>query len=73
MVCLVRLWEKISGSPHRHRMADRVIEAADDLVESANSLREQLRPYEDAPDPFIALMADLYNKRQVSDIYKGLR
>jgi hypothetical protein len=73
MACLVRLWEKLAGLPHRHSMVDRVSAAADELKESARSVQEQLRPYEDAPDPFIALMADLYNKRQVADIYKGSR
>jgi hypothetical protein len=71
MACFLRLWEKLSGAPHQHRVAERVKEAADDLSASARHVREQLRPYEDAPDPFVALMADLYRKRQIANYHRA--
>lgn len=67
----VRLWEKITGTPHKHMLADSVRAAAIGLSESARSVNEKLAPYKDAPDPFMAAFADLYEARQEANIHRG--
>jgi hypothetical protein len=68
-----RLWEKLTGAPHQHSLADSVRAAKNGLSESARSINERLAPYNDAPDPFMAAFADLYEVRQEANIYRGPR
>jgi hypothetical protein len=68
---MTRIWEKIAGIPHQSIMFDRVSKAADGLTATARNIKERLEPYRDAPDPFTALMADLYEQRQEENLHKG--
>jgi hypothetical protein len=64
MTLFTRLFEKITGRPHRRANADLVSEAARDLRRDAEGLRSKLRPYSQADDPLVALMTDVFNQRQ---------
>jgi hypothetical protein len=68
---LTRIWEKIMGEPHQRQMSERVTAAAADLSAAARRINAQLAPYKDQPDPFTALMADLYERRQLENLHKG--
>lgn len=61
----VRLMEKITGTPHRHENAQRVSVAAAELTESTRQLSASLMPYLESDDPLVALMTDVFNKRQM--------
>lgn len=69
----VRLWEKLTGTPHKHSLADSVRMARMGLSESARSVDERLAPYNNSPDPFMAAFADLYEVRQEANIHRGPR
>ena len=62
---LVRLWETIMRIPHRHENANHVAKATDELAQSARELTAQLKPYIEADDPLVALMTDVFNRRQM--------
>jgi len=61
----VRLFEKLTGSKHRHDDAMRVSAAADDLTASIRELSATLKPYHESDDPLAALMTDVFNKRRL--------
>lgn len=61
---LVRLFEKITGRPHRHDDAAMVSAAAHDLTDSIRELSATLRPYNEKNDPLVALMRDVLNNRR---------
>jgi hypothetical protein len=64
---LVRLWEKVTGQPHRHDASQHVVDAANDLAQSAKKLNAAIKPYLEADDPLIALVADLINQRAMRE------
>ncbi len=61
---VVRLIEKLTGTPHRHDNAKMVSDAAGDLTASIRELSATLRPYRDSSDPLEALMTDVMKKRR---------
>lgn len=46
-------------------------EIANRISERADELQEHLQVYQRAKDPFAAMMADLYNRDQLSRIHRG--
>ena len=65
MSLLVRLWETLSRTPHRHDDAQRVRRATQELTENAKILSAHLRTHEDSPDPLMSIVCDLVNRRQM--------
>lgn len=61
----VRLFEKLTGTPHRHDNATRVSLAAEELTETTRELSTYLKPYLESDDPLVSLMTDVFNKRQM--------
>jgi hypothetical protein len=64
---VMRLYEKLTGIAHRHDNADRVARAADGLTDSIRELSATLKPYRESDDPLVALMTDVFNRRQLRD------
>ena len=60
-----RLIEKLTGTPHRHDLADSVHTAAAGVSRSVDKLSAALKPYSKADDPLVALMTDIFNKLQM--------
>ena len=48
-----------------------VLRLTGEVADSAHSLNEKMKAYARSKDPFVAMIADLYNQHQVNDIYKG--
>jgi len=69
------LWARIMGMFRPQRAdqseADQAREIARRISEASDQLNENLQKYHRARDPFAALMADLYNRDQLSRIYRG--
>jgi len=61
----MRLIEKITGSPHRHDIADSVHTAAAGVSRSVDRLSDALKQYSKADEPLVALMTDVFNKLQM--------
>jgi hypothetical protein len=64
---IVRLIEKITGMPHRHDNAAMVSRASERLTQRIEDLSATLRPYNEADDPLVAMMTDVFNRRQLRD------
>ncbi len=62
----VRLFEKLTGTPHQRANAERVAAAADDLTASIRELSATLKPYNDCNDPLVAFMKDVIKRRRGS-------
>lgn len=62
---IVRLYEKLTGTPHRHDNAARVSRASASLSRTIDDLSATLKPYSKADDPLVALMTDVFNRRQL--------
>jgi len=60
-----RLIEKITGTPHRHDIADGVHMAAAGVSRSVDQLADALKPYVRADEPLVALLTDVFNKQQL--------
>lgn len=60
-------------TPKRERAPEAVLsgELAQRIAAKAESLQECLGVYHRSKDPFAAMMADLYNRDQVSRIWKS--
>ncbi len=71
MTLLVRLLEKLTGSPHRHDNASRVRTATAQLSHTVDDFSATLKQYETAPDPLVALLTDVFNQRQLASKYNG--
>jgi len=69
------LWARIMGMliPRRSDPSEiaQSREIARRISERADQLNESLQKYHRASDPFAALMADLYNRDQLSRIHRG--
>lgn len=65
MGLVVRLIEKLTGTPHRHENTENVAAAAKDLEASIKELAQTLKPYRESHDPLVALMTDVFNQRQM--------
>jgi len=61
----MRLLEKLTGTPHRHDIADSVHTAAAGVSRSVDKLSAALKPYAKADEPLVALMTDVFNKLQM--------
>ena len=61
---MLRLIEKLTGTPHRHDIADSVHVAAAGVYRSVDKLSDALKPYAKADEPLVALMTDVFNKLQ---------
>jgi hypothetical protein len=48
-----------------------VLRLTGEVADSAHSLNEKMKAYARSKDPFVAMIADLYNQHQVNEIYKG--
>lgn len=62
----MRLIEKITGTPHRHDLADSVHVAAARVSRSIDQLSAALRPYAKSDKPLVELLTDLFNKQQMT-------
>jgi hypothetical protein len=62
---LIRLWEKLTGVPHRHENAERVSFASDELTREVREISSRLKPYAESDDPLVAMMTDIFNQRQM--------
>jgi hypothetical protein len=51
--------------------AARARELSESISRKADRINEHLRNYQRARDPFAAMMADLYNRDQLSRLHKG--
>jgi hypothetical protein len=61
---VVRLYEKLTGRPHRHDDAEMVSAAAKELSSSIRELSATLKPYNESGDPLVALMTDVLDHRR---------
>ena len=61
----MRLLETITGTPHKHEIADSVAVAAAGVARSVDKLSEALKPYANAEQPLVALLTDVFNKSQL--------
>jgi hypothetical protein len=61
----MRLIEKITGTPHRHDLADSVHTAAAGVSRSVDRLSDALKTYSKSDEPLVALMTDVFNKLQM--------
>lgn len=68
---VVRLIEKLTGTPHRHDNAALVRSASRSLSRSIDDLSATLKPYSKADDPLVALMTDVFNRRALRDRADG--
>ena len=48
-----------------------VLRLTGEVADSAHNLNEKMKSYAKSRDPFVAMIADLYNQHQVHEIYKG--
>lgn len=48
-----------------------VLRLTGEVAASAHHLNEKMKTYANSKDPFVAMLADIYNQRQVDNIYKG--
>ena len=62
----MRLLEKLTGTPHRHDLADSVHNAAAGVSRSVDKLSAALKPYSKSDEPLVALMTDVFNKLQMT-------
>ena len=65
---MIREW-LFSHSPDPHAHA--ATELADRISDHADEIKDKARKYIRSRDPFAALAADLYNRDQVSRLWKG--
>lgn len=65
MGVFVRFFEMMTGTPHKYEESRRVNIVAEELLSDVQRLSENIRPYLDADDPLVALMTDVFNKRQM--------
>jgi propanediol dehydratase small subunit len=63
----VRFMERLTGKPHQHHNAERVTDVAPDPREDIHKLSTTLRPYVESDDPLVALMTDVFNRRQLAN------
>ena len=68
---MTRLWEKLTGTPHQHNLSGQVKAAAEGLTATVHRFNDKLAPYKEAPDPFIALAVDVYERRQEQNFHRG--
>jgi len=61
-----RLIEKLTGTPHRHDIADSVHTAAAGVSRSVDRLSAALKPYSKSDQPLVALLTDVFNKLQMT-------
>lgn len=66
---MVRIWETITGRPHRKDVSRRVAIAAEELTKESRELSSRLRPYIEKDDPLVALMTDILNQRTMRAIH----
>ena len=62
---MYRLIEKLTGTPHRHDIAESVHTAAAGVSRSVDRLSDALKPYSKADQPLVALLTDVFNKLQM--------
>ena len=62
----MRLLEKLTGTPHRHDVADSVHNAAAGVSRSVDRLSDALKKYSKADEPLVELMTDIFNKNQMA-------
>jgi len=70
------LYRWMMGMLRRHSPPPEAIEAkvlAARISRQADRLNENLSQYKEARDPFAAMMADFYNRDQVSRVWHGPR
>lgn len=68
MSVFVRLWEKVTGTPHQHQASAEVTRSARELSAAAVNLRQLLTPYTEAKDPLWALAADLHTQKELANM-----
>jgi hypothetical protein len=62
----MRLIEKITGTPHRHDLADSVHAAAAGVSRSIDQLSDSLRPYYKSDQPLVSLLTNVFNRQQMT-------
>jgi hypothetical protein len=65
MSSLIRIWEKVTGTPPRQENAEMVSQAADNLAKNTEELSAMMKPYLEAEDPLVMLLTDIFNQRQL--------
>jgi hypothetical protein len=60
-----RFIEKITGTPHRHDIAESVHTAAAGVSRSVDKLSAALKPYSQSDEPLVALMTEVFNRLQL--------
>lgn len=63
-------WRRVRGQSPERDITDDVKDAAADLRSIAGALNAKLEGFQKAPDPFVAMLADIYERRQEAVIYK---
>ena len=51
--------------------AERARELSERIGQAADQITSQLKQYQRARDPFAAMMADMYNRDQLSRLHRG--
>lgn len=67
MSALVRLFEKLTNTPHKYEESRKVEVAANELAQSARLLSSRIKPYAEAEDPLVAFMTYVFNQRSMRD------
>ena len=71
MSLFTRLVEKLAGLPHQYSQSAKVAMVSSELSAKTQELSEILKSYTDKPDPFVAMVADAYQRKQEANIWKG--
>ncbi len=69
---LSRLVNRLLGWPLPRDISDEVHDQVAELHAVASSVNRQLQIYQASPDPFAALIADIYTQRQLRDVWRGM-
>ncbi len=67
-------WIKDHVVPRRPSDEEKLAELmrlADEIQDTTTRLQKKMRLYARSRDPFAALLADVYNQRQIDNIYRG--
>lgn len=63
--------EKLYGPPEPDQKFEEALHIVDEVGTLSRELESKLEPYRATDDPFIAMWADAYQKRQMANLHKG--
>lgn len=64
MSIFIRIYEKLSGTPHQRQNSDMVGQATRDLLTTAEDFSQRIRPYCESSNPLDMLMKDILAQRR---------